>query len=158
MAGACAECKRPNSSSKWGPNGGVCYPCWKALGKPVRPASGKVGPSEPVLDEGVPLQLAAVRAAGHWAHEELPQHPVVQTWVAFRRKSPREFLSTWERLEKEHAEVSKPVPRADVPGSDEERVECGVTSRIVAEMEAWLEKKRVAALQGASGILRGERR
>ena len=155
MAGACAECKKPNSSSKWGPNGGVCYPCWKAMGKPVRPESGKPAPSEPVLDEGVPLQLAAVRAAGHWEHEVAPRHPVVQTWVEFRRKNPKEFLSTWERLEREFAESGKGLPTAGGAG---ERVECAVTPRIVDEMERWLEKKRVDAETRAASIVRDVRR
>lgn len=155
MAGACAECKRPKSAAKWGPRGAVCYPCWKALGKPIRPE--KVAPVV-VLEEGVPEELAAMRAAKKWVHELLPDHPDVRFWVELRKRAMRDFMAAWERAEREYAEMSKVSSTPVAIGRVEERLECAVTARVVGEMEAWLERKRVEALSRGADVQRGERK
>lgn len=155
----CTRCKK-KAVNKWSASGPVCKDCWLKLGCPQKPAPPPI--PEPILDAGVPLQLASIRAAGVWSHKELPQHPVVQTWVAVRRKNPKEFMSTWERMEKEFAEVArKPVSAEAVVAvdSDDEldAIEDAASDRLEAELEAWLEKTRLAALETARKIERGEK-
>src|SRR5678809_1013956 len=145
----CTRCKK-GAVNKWGPDGPVCKPCWEELGCPTKPR-----PAEPELDAGVPEELAAIRAANRWSWEELPKHPLVETWVTIRRKHPKEFKSTLERLEKEYAESSKPVVSSSA-AVVEERVEDAVSERVIAECEAWLEKRRVEAEEKARAIERGE--
>jgi hypothetical protein len=116
---------------------------------------------DPVLEAGVPTDLAAVRAAAHWEHSKLPKHPLVRVAVRAKLKNPERFMAQWTKLEESFRArtgggASGPGSGTPAQGSSE-RVEDAVGERVVEDIEAWLEKHRLAAVARAEAIERGER-
>jgi hypothetical protein len=124
---------------------------------PVSPGRPRKDPDEPVLEEGYPVKFAAIRAALGWDHEQLPKHLEVRIYVEMRRRSIKEFMAEFRRLEGEWEQSQKPASVSDGSPDPSERVEDPVGERVVEDIEAWLEKHRLAALARAEAIERGER-
>jgi hypothetical protein len=116
---------------------------------------------DPVLEAGVPTDLAAVRAAAHWEHSRLPKHPLVRVAVRAKLKNPERFMAQWTKLEESCR--ARPGWGAGGPGGGtyaKGTTERGVVAggeRVVEDIEAWLEKHRLAAVARAEAIERGER-
>lgn len=129
--------KRPGwcPPTAWGPNN----PPPKSPGRPP-----KFVPPEPVLEAGVPDQLAAMRAAAHWSFDTFPKLEIVRFYVALKKKNPLGFSREWQTQEKAFSRSGgdDSLPAVD---SGAERVTCDVTPKIVETMEAWLARHLAAA-------------
>lgn len=130
--------KRPGwiPANAFGPNN----PPPKSPGRPKKPL-----PPEPVLEEGIPAQLAAMRAAAHWQYDTLPQLAVVRFLVNLKKKNPLGFNSQWQAQERAFLKLGGGFPAPDEPDLPEaadtpEAVACGVTPKVVETMEEWLSR------------------
>lgn len=125
------------TATTWGPDNPPPEPPKKGRGRPPNNP-----PPEPVLEDGVPTQLAAMRAAAHWQYDTLPQMPVVRFLVKLKKKNPLGFNSQWQAQERVFLKLGGlPVsedPDLPLTAGTPEAVACGVTPKVVETMEDWL--------------------
>lgn len=153
-AGKAPQKAKPN---RWGPDN----PPPKSPGRP--PKAKK--PPEPVLEEGLPANLAACRAAVAWNHEELPQDNLVRVYVDLKNRSPASFIDKLMKLENKFEEETR-AKHAKLADPDAEEAPAAsheadllppdpVTDKVIGYIDAWLDRHRRKAVEEAAQILSG---
>lgn len=73
---------------------------------------------------------------------------------------PKSYLALLERLERDFRAQNQeeiPSPVAEEMPDSSERIEDPTSERLIGEIDAWLERKRLAVLAKAEAIERGEK-